>query len=127
MTNLKYEIVESIEIKAHNGSVLHRIRALRDIPRYYVKFGDLGGWIGSEENLSHDGDCWVFGDAKVFGKAKIFEDARVSGTIWVTGNAQIFGDAEISGNAVVSGDTKISGGTLVSPIFNQKNQLGTKK
>ena len=54
-------------------SGLYRIRALIDIPRHGVKVGDLGGLIEKEENLSHDGDCWVYDDARVFG------DARVSG------------------------------------------------
>ena len=31
---------------------LYHIRALRDIPRYGVKTGDLGGWIQSESNLA---------------------------------------------------------------------------
>lgn len=46
----KYELTESY-------GTFWRIRALRYIPRYGVRPGDLGGWIESEENLSQDGDC----------------------------------------------------------------------
>ena len=37
-----------------------------------VKIGDVGGFIGSEKNLSHYGLCWVFGNAQVFGNAWVF-------------------------------------------------------
>ena len=35
-----------------------------------VSVGDIGGWIGSEKNLSHDGNAWVYGDARVYGNAR---------------------------------------------------------
>ena len=41
--NRKYELTD--ETKEIGGITLHRIRALRNIPRYGVKYGDLGGWI----------------------------------------------------------------------------------
>jgi len=46
----KYELTNETII--HHDHTLHRIRALRDIPRYDVKAGDLGGYIESEANLS---------------------------------------------------------------------------
>ena len=64
-TEIKYELTE----ETTNG--LHRIRALKDFAN--VKAGELGGWIESERNLSHEGNCWVS------------EDARVSGNAWVYG------------------------------------------
>ena len=66
----KYELTdETIEV---NGHTLHRIRALKDfrltgvLPAGMsstVKAGDQGGFIESEDNLSHLGKCWVFNDA----------------------------------------------------------------
>ena len=53
----------------------HRIRA--KVAFGIVKVGDVGGWIEKEENLSDDGDAWVYGDAKV------------SGNAWVSGNAEV--------------------------------------
>ena len=44
---------------------LYRIQAFRDIPRFDVKAGDFGGCVGSENNLSQNGDCWVCGTAGV--------------------------------------------------------------
>lgn len=48
------------EFKILFGRKLFRIRALvnfRDVER-----GDLGGYVEKEENLSHDGDAWVYGN-----------------------------------------------------------------
>ena len=74
---------------------LFRIRAVRDIPRFNVKAGDLGGYVQNSWNLSHEGDCWV-GD-----NARVFRDATVSGNARVYGNAQVYDHAHISGNSRV--------------------------
>ena len=80
----KYELTdETIEFY---GRTLHRIRACRDfvtIAGKQVKTGDLGGFVETEENLSHDGMCWVWGNAKVYGNARVY------------GNAEVYGDAKI--------------------------------
>ena len=78
--NKKYELTD--ETQEWNGRTLHRIRALADFGD--VKAGELGGWIEKEENLSHNGNAWVYGDAWVCG------DARVCGDAQVCGNAEIF-------------------------------------
>ena len=100
----KYEFTG--ETKDFCGVELHRIRALKDFG--YVDAGDLGGWIEKEENLSHDGGCWVSGNARVSG------NAQVSGDAWVSGDARVYGNAHVSGNAQVSGDAWVSGNAQVS-------------
>ena len=65
----KYELTNETKTLA-GGTVLHRIRALRDIPRFGVKAGELGGFVEEENNLSQDGDAWVSGNTKVYGNAK---------------------------------------------------------
>lgn len=70
----KYILTE--ETKEVGGRILHRIQAVRDFDA--VQKGDLGGWVESEENLSHDGNCWVFGDGRVFGNARIGVNAYIS-------------------------------------------------
>lgn len=99
----KYEFTG--ETKAFNGTTLHRIRALKDFGD--VDAGDLGGWIEKEENLSHDGGCWVFDNAWVFGNAQVSGDAWVSDDARVSGNAQASGYARVFGNARVAGDAEI--------------------
>lgn len=46
---------------------LQGIYALRDIPEYDVKKGDLGGFVQHSGNLSHAGSAWVADNAMVMG------------------------------------------------------------
>ena len=69
---MKYELIEC------DKPGLKQIRALKDIPRFGVKIGDLGGYIEKEENLSQDHSCWVYGNAKISGNARVYGNARVS-------------------------------------------------
>jgi hypothetical protein len=61
--------------------VLYRIQAVRDIPMYGIRAGDKGGFVESENNLSHADSAWVADDARING------DAWVSGYTWVSGDA----------------------------------------
>ena len=70
----KYELVESSKIILKNV-ILYRIKALVDIPNI-VKAGELGGYIESEENLSHEGNCWVSDDAYVYNNAYIYMEMQ---------------------------------------------------
>ena len=109
----KYELTNETKTLA-GGTVLHRIRALRDIPRHGVKAGELGGFVEGENNLSQDGDAWVSGYAKVSGDAWVSGDARVFGNAWVCGDAKVSGNAKVCGDAKVSGDARVSGNAAVS-------------
>ena len=66
-TPKKYELTS--DTANHFGTILHRIRALRDFGD--VEKGDLGGFVESEANLSNEGNCWVSGNARVYGRAEI--------------------------------------------------------
>ena len=105
----KYELTG--ETMSHGGRVLYRIKALRDFG--IVKAGDLGGWVESEKNLSHDGTAWVSGNALVTGNARVFGDARVCGNAGVYGNAQIYGSAMVYGNAIAYGNAGVCGDAMV--------------
>lgn len=77
----KYELVLDDTISFW-GWKLFRIRAL--ISFGSVEVGDLGRYIEKEENLSHDGNAWVYGDAEVYGNAKVWGNAKVSGNAEVS-------------------------------------------
>ena len=100
MENKKYEFTGVT--KETWAGTLHQIRAIRDFGN--VKAGDIGGWIEKEENLSHDGDCWVFGNTVVYGDAKVF------------GYAKVFGDAEVYENAKVTTTVKTFGNAFIYKI-----------
>ena len=94
MKHFKLRTDLTIEV---GGKTLYRIEATKDIERFGVKAGDLGGYIEKEDNLS--GDAWVSCDAKVYGDSEVYGNAKVSG------DARVSGDANVSGNAEVYGDT----------------------
>ena len=107
----KYEMVKddvNIDVR---GKRLYRIRALKDFGN--VKKGDIGGYIEKEENLSHEGNCWVyddavlFGDTEVSGNAKIYDNARINGNSKVYGNVNVHDYTVITDNAEVTGNVRI--------------------
>lgn len=67
-TQKKYELTD--EFITLLGKKLYRIKAL--IAFGDVDAGDIGGYIESEDNLSHEGDAKVYGDAQVFGNAWVY-------------------------------------------------------
>ena len=127
--NEKYELLKDPIIN------LYRIRALKDFSD--IKAGTLGGYVENEDNLSHDGNAWIYGNAKVYGNAcvcsgaKVFGDAEVYGNARVYSNARVYdcacvygdacvydyacvyGDAEVCGYAYVYGDACVCGNTRV--------------
>jgi carbonic anhydrase/acetyltransferase-like protein (isoleucine patch superfamily) len=72
---------------------MHRIVALRDIPRMNVKAGELGGWVNRRGILSHEGDCWIGGEAKVYIEYAN-NSSRISDNALVTDQAIIYGSGE---------------------------------
>lgn len=95
----------------------YRIKALRNFGD--VKKGDIGGLIQSEDNLSHDGDCWIYDDARCVGsgrllgnakakeRAKIYQDGRVYDDAVILGDAHICGSSRIYGTALICGRLKV--------------------
>ena len=119
----KYEILKDTE-KDFFGHNVYRIKALKDFGN--VKKGDIGGFVESRNNLSQEGDCWIYNNAtacdyaKVCGNAVVktyataCENSIVSGNAVVKDCAVVCGNSEIKdyavvcGNAVVCGDIKLS-------------------
>lgn len=104
----KYELTEET-----NEQGLHRIRALRDIPIYGVKKGDLGGFVERENNLSQEGACWIADDATVKDFAGVHNDALVMGNATVMDNATVSGYAIVSGYARVNVNAEIGGSAII--------------
>ena len=109
--NEKYELIKDPIIN------LYRIRALKDFSD--IKAGTLGGYVENEDNLSHDGNAWiygnaiVYGDVKVYGNSRVYDDAKIYGNTWIYGNARVYGDAKVYGNSRVYDDAKIYGNARV--------------
>jgi carbonic anhydrase/acetyltransferase-like protein (isoleucine patch superfamily) len=125
---LKFRLLKD-HSKSVDGTVLYRIQALRSFghthPLGTIKAGTIGGYVASEGNLSHDGDCWIADNALAFGQtsvtgnarllqqAEIWKDARLSGDAVVSGTARIKGSSEVSQHAKVSGNSVVSGNSRI--------------
>lgn len=117
----KYEITS--ESKIVKGVTVYRIKALRTFAD--IKEGSLGGFIQSEANLAHNGDCWIGGEACAFHNAFIgenalltdeamaFEQAKIMGDARVRGKAQVFSRGAVHGLSLIKGDAWIHGGASV--------------
>lgn len=116
MKDKKYELTDNtIE---YDGKTLYQIKALKNFGN--VKTGYLGGYVEKEENLSHEGNCWVDDNAKVYDNAKISGNAEIYGnaeifgaSCWVYNNAEVYDNAQIYGEADVFGNAKIYGNAEV--------------
>lgn len=120
----KYELTD-VTKTLRDGTVLHRIRALRNFALFEgckeIKKGDLGGWIESESNLSQINASWVSGeacvfgdatvreDAKVYNRASVYGEARVEGRAIVCDHARVYEHARLYGKASVSGNAEVFG------------------
>ena len=100
----KYEILKDQAI-TRNGSTIYRIKALRNFGD--VKAGDIGGFIEKEENLSHEGPCWIYGDAMVYHDAKVRENAIVRDYV------HVYNEAQVLHNAIVEGHSRVHGHGIV--------------
>lgn len=94
--------MELVHTKPEPGVIIYQVIALRDIPLHKVKKGDYGGYIQYEDNLSHQGDCWVDRNAVVLGKNSVISD-----NVLVTDRAIVRGDSQIFDNVIVSGKANL--------------------
>ena len=89
---------------------LYRIRALRDFGT--VKKGDLGGFVQSEKNLSHEGTCWLHDFSKSYHSGLVEKDAQIHHKAEVrnfaiaTDFATMWDYSALEGNSVLGGHAK---------------------
>lgn len=135
------------ETKKIGGDILHRIVAVRDFYNKRVgliKKGTLGGFIKSEDNLSHEMGAWVMDNASVFdnacvdghgivaenallygdayvhcaaimrGNARVHEHSCISGNAVIDGNTWVYDYTNVFGNALITGNAKVAGRVDVS-------------
>lgn len=123
MTNTKYRLI-SEDYKEIFGKKLYRIEALKDFSD--VKAGSLGGYIESEDNLSHDGNAWVYDNARVYGNARVYDNAS-----WLTVGLIGSRDDFMTFVATADGEIHVSCGCFSDDIDEfekavKKTHAGTK-
>jgi carbonic anhydrase/acetyltransferase-like protein (isoleucine patch superfamily) len=94
----KYKLKTDISVR-FGGKTLYAIEALRGFAD--VSLGDIGGFIETEDNLSHEGDCWIYDSAQVHGKARVDRDAQIKDQAVVRDNAKVTDSAVVAGQAEV--------------------------
>lgn len=122
----KYKLTDITRVV--DGVTLYRIKAIKDFGN--IRAGAIGGFVQSVENLSQEGNCWVYNDACVYGKALVTNDAtiwnqstvygcaKVHGYAAVRDYAEVFEYAVVADHANVRHESVISGNTV---IFGQAN------
>ena len=134
--NKKYKLVKRKSIITGNGTILYRIKALKDFGN--VKNGEIGGFVESENNLSQEGNCWIHDEAKVLDNAMVLGNAQVldhaiikdyatvsdsacikGSNVLISGKSHIY-DAVIIDNSKITGECNIGGNVKIdnSLIFN---------
>jgi len=102
--NNKFKLTNET-ITLPSGEVLYRIQALKSFGN--VKKGDLGGFVEKEENLSAEGNCWIYDNAYVYNNAHITDNARIRNNAYIHDNACIRNNAHIHDNACISDYARI--------------------
>lgn len=93
------------------GARLFQIQAIRDFKN--VKKDDLGGFVSSENNLSHEGTCWIKHSAYACGASLVSGNAEISENVAISGKAHIYGEAIVFGQATVSDDGKVCDNAVI--------------
>lgn len=86
----KFEL--TTDSKIFCGKKLFRIKALVSFD--VVRKGDVGGYVESENNLSDEGNAWVYKNALVYDNARVYGDAWVYENACVSGDARVYVDAD---------------------------------
>ena len=108
--NKKYQLIKDNSVE-YKKKTLYRIKALRDFSD--VRAGDIGGYVESENNLSHDGDCWLYNKSVALGNSRVYDNAKLYDYSIITGNAKAFENATIKDDAFVRFNAKVHGNASI--------------
>lgn len=102
----KYELTDQY------WSGLRRIRSLVEIPGR-VKAGEFGGFVESEDNLSHEGACWIGDNSKAYGNSRVKDSATMRGYSEIWDSSILEGDSVVVDRAVIRDRSTCSGNSLI--------------
>ncbi|MCB0802844.1 MAG: hypothetical protein KDB74_07080 [Flavobacteriales bacterium] len=103
----KYKLTN--ESLIFEGRTLYRIKALRDIPSWGVKAGDLGGYVQHEYNLDQSGDCWIFDNAKAMDNSQVTGNSRMYGNSYMCENSRMYDYSLMRDNSSMRNNSSMRG------------------
>lgn len=112
--NPKYKIREDVS-KTFRCRTIYRIEALRDF--WDVKKGDLGGWVEKENNLSQEGNCWVYDDAYVIDDSMVMCNSKVCNNVIIGGKTKTTDNVIIKGKAIISANIILMDNVIIKSDF----------
>lgn len=115
-----------------DGTILHRIQALKtfwDVLGNIVAKGDFGGWVQSEDNLSHEGRSWIHNEARAYGKSRVLDDAtlhdraEISDQVVISDTSAMYDHSSAMDSARISGDTRMMDYATIQDTAQVKNAI----
>lgn len=100
----KYELIKESK-DTFMGREIYRIRALKDFCD--IKVGDVGGWVCSENNLSQEGECWIYDEAKCLDNSRVYDNAMMFDNAIMFGNSVMYDNAVMLNNSIMYDNSKM--------------------
>lgn len=114
----KYELIKESrkDLDGNCANFVYRIRALKSFSD--VKSGDLGGYVESEGNLSHNGNCWIYDDSAVLDDGVVKDDSIVK-------NGSRVYESTVEGNSAVDSSFINSNSRIINSAITRSNLYGS--
>ena len=106
----KYKLLEDETIK-FEGRTLYRIQALKDFGS--VEKDQKGGYIQSEYNLSHEGNCWIHDNAVAMDRSRVLDDATMFDNASMHDSASMYDSTEMHNHTSMHDFTEMHDNTLM--------------
>ena len=100
----KYELIKESKTM-FEGIEIYRIRALKDFSD--VRTGDIGGWVCSEDNLSQNGNCWIYDNAKCLDDARVYYNAKMYDNAIMYDDAIMYDNSRMFNNTIMYNNSRI--------------------
>ena len=100
----KYELIKESKT-IFEGIEIYRIRALKDFSD--VRTGDIGGWVCSEDNLSQNGNCWIYDNAKCLDDARVYYNAKMYDNAIMCDDAIMYDNSRMFNNTIMYNNSRI--------------------
>ena len=100
----KYELIKESKT-IFEGIEIYRIRALKDFSD--IKAGDIGGWVCSEDNLSQNGNCWIYDNAKCLDDARVYYNAKMYDNAIMYDDAIMYDNSRMFNNTIMYNNSRI--------------------